>query len=112
MVLKARKTPPGPSVSPTLLDAVALWDLDVEGVCVESALLERGHHVVGASYDLPTVGGSLHARVESAPVYNVLDEVAIGAQPARVYVHQGDRAVLQSWGEQDIRAQVARENGA
>ena len=103
---------PGPRVSPTHCSSRSAGDLDVDGVCVESALLERGHHVVRAPYGLPPIGGCFHPGVESSAVYYALDEVAGGTQPDRVYVHQGDRAVLQRRGEQDVRAQVAREDCA
>src|SRR5215203_1211094 len=47
-------------IADTLFHPILLRDLDVQGVGFEAALLKCRHHVVSATYGLPTIGGSLY----------------------------------------------------
>ena len=99
-------------VAHALLDAVAPWNLDVAAVGVEAALLEGGHDVARARDRLAAVERRLDPRGQAARRDERVDELRGGPQPARVDVHERDHAVAQRLGEQEVRAQVAREDGA
>ena len=81
-------------VAHALLHAVALRDLDVEGVGLQAALLEGGDDVIGVGYRFAPIKRGLHLRLEPASVDDGLHQALGLFQALGIDIHQGDGAVL------------------
>jgi hypothetical protein len=99
-------------IAHALLHPVLAGDIDIQRIRLQPALLEGGDHVVCFFHAGAPVERGFHFGFQAALLDERLHQRLRLLQPPGVDIHQADGAVLQGWRQQDIVAQIARENNA